>query len=199
MELWHSQTTGRNSTTEQTIKKCFLDMLRRQSVEKINVGKLCEKANVNRSTFYRHFVDIYALLDSVVDDCLQEIFTMPVKSREISGDFEELGYEAILNVCRITREKKELYQMLLFGRTNTQLIPKMTEAFVSFYMGAHNAISGYRPSDVMQMQYQFLAHGVIGVWEAWMKEDCSMPEEKIAAVVKGQISAFFLHMNDLYQ
>ena len=198
MEVNKAQSTGRISLAEQNIKQCFLQMLKSQPVERINVGRLCERAGVNRSTFYRHFVDIYALLDSVVSDCLHELFTQPVSAREISGVFEELGYEAILNVCRITKEKKDLYRMLLFGRTNTQLIPRMTDAFVGFYMQAHAPISGYRPSDVMELQYQLLAHGVIGMWAAWMEGGCLMPEEKVAAAVKGQISAFFLHMNDLY-
>ncbi|MBO5473038.1 MAG: TetR family transcriptional regulator [Lachnospiraceae bacterium] len=33
--------------------------------EKITVKKLCEKAEVNRSTFYAHFTDIYDMLDKM--------------------------------------------------------------------------------------------------------------------------------------
>lgn len=38
------------------------DMLRTTPIEQIFVKELCERACVNRSTFYRHFDDVYALL-----------------------------------------------------------------------------------------------------------------------------------------
>lgn len=184
--------------TDRAIKKCFLEMLKKQPVENINVGKLCEKAGVNRSTFYRHYGDIYALLDAVVDECLEELFHIPVSTREPGGDFEELGYQAILRVCETAEKKKPLYQMLLFGRTNTKLIEKMTDAIYQFYMSTHESVSCYRLSDEINLQYRFLANGIIGIWAAWIKDDCRIPKEKVAETAKGQISAFFLKMNELY-
>ena len=187
----------KSEATDLIIKKCFLEMLKKQPVEKINVGKLCEKADINRSTFYRHYADIYALLDSIVDECFEELFSLPVSSRELGGDFEELGYKHILQVCTIAEKKKRLYKMLLFGRTNTRLEEKLTEAIYSFYVSKHED-SSYLPAADIDLHYRYLASGVIGIWIAWIKDDCRMPKEKVAQVVKNQISAFFLKMNDLY-
>ena len=189
--------TGRVDTTDRTIRRCFLEMLRKQPVENINVGKLCEKAGINRSTFYRHYADIYALLDSIVDECFEELFRMPVSSRELCGDFEELGYARILRVCEIAEKKKGLYKMLLFGRTNTGLMEKITEAIYSFYVGKHED-SSYLPAEDIGLHYRYLASGVMGIWSAWIKDDCRMPKEAVAGVVKEQISAFFAKMNELY-
>ena len=45
----------------------FLDCLETESFPDLTVGKLAEKARINRSTFYRHFEDKYQLRDYILD------------------------------------------------------------------------------------------------------------------------------------
>ena len=39
----------------------FLELRSKKALEKITVRELCEKAEINKSTFYTHFRDIYDL------------------------------------------------------------------------------------------------------------------------------------------
>lgn len=52
--------------------KAFLELLDRKDLEFISVKEICEKAGVNRSTFYLHYENISDLLDEsiqfVIDD-----------------------------------------------------------------------------------------------------------------------------------
>ena len=49
----------------QALITSFSDLLQTKSFEQITVQDLCAKANVRRSTFYRHFNDKYDLLNHV--------------------------------------------------------------------------------------------------------------------------------------
>ena len=51
--------------TETAIKNAFLELRAQKSVEKITVKELCQKAQINKSTFYTHYEDIYALSDAM--------------------------------------------------------------------------------------------------------------------------------------
>lgn len=183
--------------TQPAIRQCFLEMLKKRPIEKISVGDLCEKVDINRSTFYRHYPDIYALLDSIVDECFHELFRNPINNVDSRNAFEDSGYALILQMCALTEQKKELYQLLLFGRTRTQLSEKIEDSLCQLYTNAHES-SNYLPSPEVRLNYYYLAHGITGVWLTWLRDDCVLPKEQVAQVVNHQISAFFSKMNELY-
>ena len=44
--------------TERSIKQAFMELRREKPVEKIRVKELCDRACINKSTFYAHYQDI---------------------------------------------------------------------------------------------------------------------------------------------
>lgn len=55
----------RTRYTKQVIKQSLLDMLREMPVEQITVKALCEKAEINRATFYNHYETLTLLLEEI--------------------------------------------------------------------------------------------------------------------------------------
>lgn len=53
--------------TTRDIINAFMDLLDQKSFEKISVQDIIEKTMINRSTFYRHFQDKYAILEYLQD------------------------------------------------------------------------------------------------------------------------------------
>lgn len=51
--------------TEKAIKMAFIELRSKKPLEKISVKELCEIAYINKSTFYSHYEDIYALSDAL--------------------------------------------------------------------------------------------------------------------------------------
>ena len=47
--------------TERAIKQAFMELRAEKPLEKIRVKELCDRACINKSTFYAHYQDIYAL------------------------------------------------------------------------------------------------------------------------------------------
>lgn len=43
-----------------------------------------------------------------------------------------------------------------------------------------------------------MGSGIIGIWAAWLQDDCVIPKEKVAKAAAEQITAFFGKMNELY-
>ena len=48
--------------TKKIIKDTFIEMLEKKNIQKIYVRELCEKADINRSTFYKYYESQYDLL-----------------------------------------------------------------------------------------------------------------------------------------
>ena len=56
--------------TEAAIKNAFMELRSRKPVEKITVKELCGLAQINKSTFYTHYDDIYALSDAMQSETI---------------------------------------------------------------------------------------------------------------------------------
>lgn len=63
--------------TKQSICNAFIELRSRKSLERITVKELCELAQINKSTFYFHYVDIYDLSEqiesNIVSDIMQDL------------------------------------------------------------------------------------------------------------------------------
>lgn len=180
------------------IRDVFLEMLGKQPIQKISVIELCRRADINRSTFYRYYADIYDLLDSIVEDCCRELFDNLVADTDFSGSFEENGYAIILRACEITEEHQELYRLLLFGPSPTPLLQKLSNSIKDVYLSHHQA-SSYRSLPEMDLYYHYLTYGIIGVWSEWVRGGCEIPKEKTADSVRHMISGFFQTMNEQFR
>lgn len=61
--------------TRQLILDAFLNQLNLKNFNSITIQNITEQATINRATFYAHFQDKYALLESLLSDAFMEYVT----------------------------------------------------------------------------------------------------------------------------
>lgn len=59
--------------TRENIRRAFLELRGENALEKIKVTHLCEVARINKTTFYKHYQDIYALSDEIENETILSI------------------------------------------------------------------------------------------------------------------------------
>ncbi len=59
--------------TRQLLQRAFLDLYQEKSFSLITVQDIAERATVNRVTFYAHFEDKYALMDSLMREQFRDV------------------------------------------------------------------------------------------------------------------------------
>lgn len=62
-------------SAQRKIFMAFIDLINEKSIDKITISELCEKAEVNRSTFYRYYYDIYDLHEKMQDYSVESIIS----------------------------------------------------------------------------------------------------------------------------
>jgi len=55
------------------IKNSFMELLKDHPVNKITVKDVCEMAEINRATFYKHYTDCFDLLKRIEDEQIAEL------------------------------------------------------------------------------------------------------------------------------
>ena len=65
------KTDARIRYTQSVLKQVLLSFLKEKPMNKITVKEVCERAGLNRATFYAHYSDCFALLESIEEDLLE--------------------------------------------------------------------------------------------------------------------------------
>lgn len=188
----------KNDPTDLKIREEFLKLLHKQPIEKITVSELCLRCRINRSTFYRHYEDLFQLLDKITAEAHAALFHDVIRNVDLGEEFQETGYNYILKVCEKTIENKELYRLLLYGNTQTGLRERMENSVFNLYFLAHEGPSNFRGGEDVHLHYQYMVKGIIGVFCMWVRDGFRPQPEKIARVVEEEISAFYDTMHRLY-
>ena len=56
---------SKRKKSQDKIEKIFLQLIQKKNIDEISVSSICEKANLNRSTFYSNYIDIYDLAEKI--------------------------------------------------------------------------------------------------------------------------------------
>ena len=74
------KTDARVKYTKMVLKKALLELMQHKPVNKITVKEICERAELNRATFYAHYSDCFDLLESIEE----ELFGQFERSMQLS-------------------------------------------------------------------------------------------------------------------
>ena len=97
----------RITLTKRLLQEALLLMLRDESINKISVRDLCEKAGINRTTFYNHYSCPADVLNDISQSFMNDIGRMldEAKSTNLQSVAEKMvsiiaEYRKLLHVCR---------------------------------------------------------------------------------------------------
>jgi len=78
----------RRLATIEKIESAFISLLQTKSVREISVTDICAQADINRSTFYENYADVFALAVSISRHIEEDAVQIPHKGGEFAWLFE---------------------------------------------------------------------------------------------------------------
>ncbi len=104
--------------TRKLLSNTLLDMMAEQSIEKISVIDLCNRAMVNRATFYAHFEDKYHLLTFALEDLKDTLYEQFLKSNiKASSPSDILKSIAQMTVNFLFEQKNHIVNIITKNRS----------------------------------------------------------------------------------
>ncbi len=73
---------SKKEQTQQNIIDAFWELYETTRIEKITVKNVCAKANINRSTFYEYFKDVYEILEIIEESIIPSPSNLPYYDTE---------------------------------------------------------------------------------------------------------------------
>lgn len=158
------------------IEKSFLELLKEKPVSKITVTELCGIAQINRATFYKHYLDIPDLLEKLEEELFHQIRGM---FRHQAVDMEEM----LLNMMEYTRREWERFVALGGDNGDPNL---MMKTFLICYENAYPLVEQSTPrisEAKRQMLFHFMSQGAGGILTWWIKNGMKEDPDLVVQII----------------
>lgn len=168
--------------TKMIIRESFIQLNAKKPIEEITVKEICEMAEVNRSTFYRNFLDVYDLRDWIEDEMMERMREF-LKDRRI-----ENAEETLLVVLLAMKEHRTRYTSLHDIPSNRLVSRIIGECFE---VNLPVLVEGYRNLSECELRrfYNYVCAGSVAVLVNWARNGMEEPPQEIARFVAKMIEA----------
>lgn len=170
----------RTKYTKKTIKDTFLQLLADKDIKKITVSELCQKADINRATFYRYYLDVYDLLNSI-----QKEFELELKRAYAPKKEED---NTILNFSKalltVFLENKELVKILFNTNNNIYFLNSILELAYERCKEKWEKDLPNIPEKEMEYASIFIFNGALGVVNYWVKNNFDKDINEISEIIE---------------
>ncbi len=68
--------------TKAALRAGLIHLMQTKSIREITVRELVEEVDINRSTFYLHYTDIYDMLNKIEQELLDELISVTMKHKQ---------------------------------------------------------------------------------------------------------------------
>ena len=105
----------RKTNTKENIKKAFIKLIKDKGFDSLTVSDLAREANINRGTFYLHYLDKYDLLDQLEKDVIEDLEEILLTNSELEktdDPIELIPYEKILEALYYIKEDYHFIEAL---------------------------------------------------------------------------------------
>ena len=143
--------------TQRVLKESFLTLLREKPINKITVKEVCELAELNRATFYAHYSDCFALLESVE----QELLDAFGQSLRLIDGFDTSAL--ITALYAMVQQHEDACRVLIFDGASPSLLGRMIDLARSSSIAAWRQQLHHASDAELEMLYCHLSNGLMNV------------------------------------
>lgn len=143
--------------TQRVLKESLLEILKERPVERVTVKEICDRADINRSTFYVHYGSPQELLDSIKNELYDEIKAKKKDYTDIKAYMRQ--------ICETMYEYRDLLVVLLKAGRAEQMF-QMAEVWRDDFMSAFRRLNV--PADRVETAYLYITCGAFACIFTWV-------------------------------
>ncbi|PJM75210.1 TetR/AcrR family transcriptional regulator [Bifidobacterium simiarum] len=182
----------RNTRTEAAIRTAFITLLKQKGLNAMTVSDIARLANINRGTFYTHYMDKFDLCQQLIDNAHADLTDIirtssarygasPTNSR-----IELIQYETILQCLVYIKQDYAFFDaisrsgndMVLYSKCKELIAELLTVEFEQQAGGPANTATV-----VSVYGREMIASATTSVLWLWMRRGCVEPPETIARFI----------------
>ncbi|MDU9418319.1 TetR/AcrR family transcriptional regulator C-terminal domain-containing protein [Staphylococcus lloydii] len=174
--------------SKHAIKQAFIQLLQEQELDKITIRDITTLADINRGTFYLHYVDKYDLLSSMEDDYLTNLtenlnFDYLLKKYDSTEAFaKEFTSNILKKYMSYIGNNIDFYKVILSLERKSQIESKISQLMFNnmrTHMTSEDQIAGI-PLDYF---HSYVSGATISFIKHWVQDDNRMSVDDLSDIL----------------
>lgn len=187
----HMKSTTDNRSTRKTknaIENAFIELLQKKSIDKIKISEIVDKANVNRSTFYFHYFDVYDLLDSIENKLINELCDF--NSIDLQNLMHKKETYNIVSTLEYIQKNKNIINTLMNSERGMQFYNKLADILREKSLSdLIEAANDEYNSSFYEKAILFFVGGAMALVKDWLDNDTNTySPSQLAAVIENIVT-----------
>lgn len=173
------KTDRRVRKTKAALRAGLMKLMQTKSIREITIRELVEEVDINRSTFYLHYTDIYDMLNKIEQELLDQIIEVTVKHKTEYSPAEIV--EVLQEIFQILLENMDICHLLMSPNGDINFITQVKNLIRDNITTATiELFQGQLPVDQIEYACSFCIYGCIGIIEKWLMDGAVESPEKLA-------------------
>ena len=166
----------RVTMTKRMLKDALIEMLREKDIYQVSIRELCQRADVNRSTFYKYYGSQFDLLADMEDDLLGFL------SKTIT-EHASNPERIIETACEYIESHLEFARLIINNNVDP-LFPQKLFALSALREETLKKFSGEQNEAMMEYFYNYITYGSYRIFCVWLNKEKRESPEEIARILQ---------------
>lgn len=149
--------------TRKAIRDALAQLLTEKELHKVTVQEITEIAEINRGTFYKHYLDIYDLYDKTENEILVDLGLMVLELQELPSD------QFFKHLIDYIDENRTVFIMIFSPNTTGKLRDKFGNLIEGLFLQVQAEKQHANIKDVtLSYRTRYRAQGVVSILDKWV-------------------------------
>lgn len=165
--------------TKMVLKKSLLEIIHEKPVSRITVKEVCERADINRATFYSHFTDVNDMLGQIENE-LYETIKHTLDRGWSANNLAEL----LTGVCTEIKLNEDVCKAVLSDNGDKDFLNR------ALFVAQEKCVSDWKMSstkadtETLEKIYTFFSHGSAAIILSWVRSGMEESPKEIAYFIE---------------
>ena len=163
-----------SNITKRALAQALKELMQEKSFEKISISDICDRCQMNRKSFYYHFIDKYDLVDWIFDT--EFIATV---QETLHGE----SWEVVLAISKLLYNNRAFYRKALKIQGQNSFSEHFHEMLFSVISTRFDELMNIGKGH--EFQTRFFADALVMAFKKWIIEDPDMKPEVFLEEIRG--------------
>ena len=164
--------------TKKIIKESLIELLQTNDIHQITVTNICNKADINRGTFYSYYKDAFDLLQSIEDELFDQI--LRYLNETPAEDYTD---SLLIKVLELIAENKDLCKILLCKQRDGRIIDR--RLYIASKANLEPLFDKSNEFDESHFDYliRYSVGGILAIIQVWLENNLKKSPREIVKII----------------
>ena len=173
----------RQTKTEAKIKAAFTTLVKNKGFDAMTVSDLAREADINRGTFYMHYVDKFDLRDQLLDDVIADLAAILIPE----SDDDNIKSRNLVSAMRYLKRDYAFFDAISGSGNDMQLYERVKDVIKQLLLGQVSRLRK-APDDTPgipgEYAMEILVSSTSSILWLWLRRGCQESPETISGIIE---------------